>query len=102
MINFLEKYYYMIFMILGFILYWIFGITITYIVALAVIGFVIWIKTTNKIEMYNIDLVLFILYILLCIFALFISKNEGINILTIALGILYISSFYKNKRLKNN
>lgn len=95
----LKDNYFIILMLLGFLLYWLFGVVITYIVALAVIFFVIYAKGTNRVQMYNFDLVLFVGYILLSIFGLFITKNETVQVLTIILGILFIASFYKNKRI---
>ena len=95
----LKDNYFIILMLLGFLLYWLFGVVITYIVTLAVIFFVIYAKGTSRVQMYNFDLVLFVGYILLSIFGLFITKNETVQVLTIILGILFIASFYKNKRI---
>ena len=95
----LKDNYFILLMLLGFLLYWLFGVIIAYITVLATIAFVICAKGTNRIQMYNFDLVLFVGYLLLSIFGLFITKNETVQVLSIILGILFIASFYKNKRI---
>ena len=94
-----KNNYFILLMLLGFLLYWLFGVIITYITVLSTIVFVIYAKGTNRVQMYNFDLVLFVSYLLLSIFGLFITKNATVQVLSIILGILFIASFYRNKRI---
>lgn len=86
-------------MLLGFLLYWIFGVVIAYITCIFVICFIAYLKISSKTELYNFDLVLFICYIIFSVFGLFILKDSTLYVLIVILGIIYVYSFYKNKRM---
>lgn len=63
----------------------------TYITLVCVGVFILWGKVGEKILFYNFDLVLFAGYLLLTLFGLFIIKNQTLEVLSIILGITYIT-----------
>lgn len=68
-----------------------YGIVIS-LVIIIVIG-----KIKDNLELYNFDIVLLFGYITLFIIYL-LSKVVWLNVIIISLGLIYIFSFFRNKR----
>ncbi len=96
----MSKNYLLIIMLLSFILYWLLGILITYITLVCVSIFVLWGKLGEKFTFYNFDLVLFAIYLLLTLFGLFVIKNPTVEVLSVILGITYVTEKIVNSNVK--
>ena len=94
--GFICKNYQLICLLMGFLLYCLFGIVLSYIIMIIVGMFIFWGKATERIDLYNIDLLIYILYTLFSIFSLLVLKKEITNELVIILGLQILCSYYIN------
>lgn len=97
--NFLINHYWLISLLASFLLFWIFGDIIVFLIILGVIGFFILMKGVYKATFLYMDIVLFILYLLFGFICLVFLSFDSVKILVIVLGVWLISSFFLNKRL---
>ena len=95
--NWLSNNYQLLGMLLGMLLYSIFGDIMTYGIVISLVIIIVVGKIKDNLELYNFDIVLLFGYITLFIIYL-LSKVVWLNVIIISLGLIYIFSFFRNKR----
>jgi len=61
---------------------------------------VFWGKITEKIELFNFDLLIYIIYTIYSIIALLVIKIDTASLSVLIFGLTIISSYIINKRIK--
>lgn len=84
----------------SFLLYWLFGAIISYLIIGLVTLFIIWGRLFDRIEFYKVDILLYISYMLFSIILIFFSNSDSKNILVIVFGLLYLNIFFKEEKIK--
>ena len=95
----IYKNYQLIALLIGFVLYWLFGVVMSYVIMVLVGVFIFWGKATDKVEMYNFDLLIYIIYTMFSLIALFLIKKDTSNVLVIILGLEIICSYIVNDKI---
>lgn len=98
--EFISKNYQLISLIIGTILYIVLGKVIAYIVTISVGIFIFWGKATEKVELYNFDLLIYILYTIFSILFLLVFKTDVSINLVIVLGLMILVSYFINDKVK--
>ena len=98
--EFISKNYQLISLIIGTILYIVLGKVIAYIVTISVGIFIFWGKATEKVELYNFDLLIYILYTIFSILFLFVFKTDVSINLVIVLGLMILVSYFIKNKVK--
>lgn len=95
----IYKNYQLIALLIGFVLYWLFGVVMSYVIMVLVGVFIFWGKATDKVEMYNFDLLIYIIYTMFSLIALFLIKKDTSNVLVIILGLEIICSYIVSNKI---
>lgn len=95
----IYKNYQLIALLIGFVLYWLFGVVMSYVIMVLVGVFIFWGKATDKVEMYNFDLLIYIIYTMFSLIALFLIKKDTSNVLVIILGLEIICSYIVSDKI---
>lgn len=98
--EFIFKNYQLMSLIIGTMLYIVLGRIIAYIIMISVGVFIFWGKATEKVELYNFDLLIYILYTMFSILFLFVFKTEVSINLVIILGLIILLSYFINDKVK--
>lgn len=96
----LYRNYQLLITIISLILYWLFGIIMSYVVMILTGIIVFWGKITEKIELFNFDLLIYIIYTIYSIIALLVIKIDTASLSVLIFGLTIISSYIINKRIK--
>lgn len=95
----IYKNYQLLALLIGFVLYWLFGVFMSYVIMVLVGAFIFWGKATDKVEMYNFDLLIYIIYAMFSLIALFLIKKDTSNVLVIILGLEIICSYIVSDKI---
>lgn len=95
----IYKNYQLLVLLIGFVLYWLFGVVMSYVIMVLVGVFIFWGKATDKVEMYNFDLLIYIIYTMFSLIALFLIKKDTSNVLVIILGLEIICSYIVSDKI---
>lgn len=93
-----SRYFNFISLISCFLLYWIFGQVIMFLIIIGVIGFFVALKLIYRFPFIVFDIIIFGGYLFVALICLLFIASESFRILIMILGIWYVSSFFINKR----
>ena len=97
--DYFKRNYQLLSIIIGFILYLLFKSVIAYVFVILIGVVVFWGKTTEKIDLYNFDMLIYILYTIFSIISLFLWKDNISNMLVITLGLNIIFYYVANNKI---
>jgi len=96
--GFFYNYFYLITFCLSFLLFWIFGDVIFFLVILAVIGEFILLKMLYRIRFYIIDVIIFTIYLIFAIITLLFAFSITFKFFLIVIGVWLCFTIFFHKR----
>lgn len=94
---FFGRYFYVITFFLAFVLFWLFGDVIFFIVILAVIGEFLLLKSIYKVRFFIIDIIIFSVYLFCALLCLLFAIGITFKIFLVVIGIWMCLTIFFHK-----
>lgn len=96
--NFWNCYFWLIIFIAAYLLFWIFGDIIFFLVILIIIGEILVLKSIYRIKFFLFDIIIIGVYLFLCLMCLLFVFIPSFKIFLIVVGAWMAFTFFFHKR----